>query len=316
MRRAATAALVLVVAGAGPAAALAPGAPRHVSTARPADAQPRQRALAEDWTLELVDPRSKGYVALRVFRNLDQGAGVRLEMRRGKQAYVADDIVYRPPISRSGRTWTIRFSSASGEGVIHLARSRAGVTAQRFGLGREAGYAEHVTMTWATPVVTARVSGHVRVGAQTMDLGGWRGSLEHRWGTYSRDWRACDHAGTALVHQRGGSAWMLMGLNRRDLLTGAGARDAFWIGLLVHTTPRGTSYCRPRIVRRGWLVSLDGPVAVRRITAACGRRRVRFTRIPDSYLPGSSFGRVGEESRARARPGGAAWIRYAGQPLR
>ena len=316
MRRAAIAALLLATA-AEPAAALAPGAPRHVRTARAADVQPRTGAPAEDWTVELVDPRSKMYAALRVFRDPEQGRRARIELTRGGDGLADDYIAYPPAISRSGRAWTIRFSSETSDGEIRLARARPGVTAQRWGLGREAGYAEHVTMSWATPVATARVSGHIRIGDQTVDLRGWRGSLEHRWGTYSRNWRAWDHASTGLIHTRGGSAWMLLGVNRRDFLTGAGARDAFWLGLLVRATADGTSFCRPRIVRRRWLVSVtDGPVAVASVSASCGRRRVRFTRIEDTALPGSSFGRLGDESRARARPAGPAWIRYAGHPTR
>jgi hypothetical protein len=317
MRRAALAALLLAVATADTASALAPGAPRHVRTARPADEQPRAGAPAEDWTLELVDPRSKAYAALRVFRDPNDGRRARLELRRGKDGFTDDYIVYPPAISHSGRAWTIRFSSETSDGEIRLKGARAGVTAQRWGLGREAGFAEHVTMSWATPVATARATGHIRMGTQTVDIGGWRGSLEHRWGTYARSWHAWDHAGTGLIHTRGGSAWMLLGLNRRDYLTGAGARDAFWLGLLVRVTARGTSFCRPRIVRRRWLVSIDGPVAVERVTASCGGlRRVRFTRIDDTALPGSSFGEFGDESRARARPAGAAWIRYAGHGTR
>jgi hypothetical protein len=316
MRRAAIAALVLSAAAAEPAAALDPGAPRHVRTARAADMQPRTRALAEDWLLHLVDRHSAAHAGLRLFRSPDEGRGVRLELRRGGKVYVADDITYAPTIARTGPGWTIRFSSAGSDAEIRLAGAHPGVTAGTWLLGREAGFAEHVTMAWATPVATARVSGHLRVGTDTVDLRGWRGSLEHRWGTFSREWRAWDHAGTALVHTRGDSAWMLLGVNRRDFITGAGARDAFWLGLLVHTTPHGTSVCRPRIVRRRWFVSLEGPVAVGRIAATCGRRRVSFRLIPDTFLPGSSFGRLGDESRARAHPTGAAWIRYAGHPTR
>jgi hypothetical protein len=69
-------------------------------------------------------------------------------------------------------------------------------------------------------------------------------------------------------------------------------------------------------VRRGWLTSIDGPAAVSRISASCRGRRVRFRRIADTALPGNSFGGLGDESRASARPGGAAWIRYAGHPIR
>ena len=316
MLRAATLAVVVTAVAAQPALALAPGAPRHVRTARPADVQPRPGAAAEDWTVELVDRRSNAYAALRIFRDPNQGRGVRLELARGGDGYVADDIAFAPAISRSDRRWTIRFSSPSSDGEIVLARPRPGVTAGRWHLGREAGFAERVTMSWSTPVATARVSGHLRIGTQRVELRGWRGSVEHRWGTFARDWRAWDHASTGLAHTRGGSAWMLLGLNRRDFLTGAGARDAFWLGLLVHATPSGTTFCRPRIVRRGWLASIDGPAAVAIISARCRDRRVRFSLLKGTSLPGNSFGGLGDESRARARPAGAAWIRYAGHPIR
>src|ERR1700755_1732146 len=135
MRRAVIAALLLTAAATTPAAALAPGAPRHVRTARAADAAARPGALSEDWMVELVDPRSKAYVALRVYRNPDQGQGARLELSRGGDGLVADAIPFAPAIQRSGRAWTIRFSSASSDGEIRLARPRPGVTAQRWGLG-------------------------------------------------------------------------------------------------------------------------------------------------------------------------------------
>src|SRR3954454_384026 len=144
MRPALMTALVLAAAIAEPAAALAPGAPRHVRTARAADAQPRIGAIAEDWMLHLVDRHSAAHAGLRAFRSPDEGRGVRLELRRGGQAYVAGDIPYPPTIARTGRAWTIRFSSDGSDGEIRLAGSHPGVTAVSWRLGREAGFAEHV----------------------------------------------------------------------------------------------------------------------------------------------------------------------------
>src|SRR3954451_10244224 len=126
MRRAVIAALLLAAAAAGPAAALAPGAPRHVRTARPADAVARPGALSEDWMLELVDPRSNAHALLRVFRNPDEGQGARLELARGGDTFVADDIAFAPAISRTGRAWTVKFASAGADGDITLARARPG----------------------------------------------------------------------------------------------------------------------------------------------------------------------------------------------
>lgn len=312
MRRGFACVLVLLGVAAGPAAALQPGAPRDVRTARPADAAPRSGALMEDWTVELVDPRSRAQVALRTFRSPDEGSGARLDLNHGGRTLSTDEIAFRPAIVRRGRTWTIRFSSPSSEGELRLRRARPGVTAQRWRLGREAGFANRVTLSWATPVATSHAAGSVRIGDKTVDVRGWRASLEHRWGTFSREWLAWDHLGTGLIHTRGGSAWMLQGLNRRDLLTGAGARDAFWLGLLAHVTPTRTTFCRPRIVRRNWLVSLDGPVAVASFRASCGGHSVRFRRLPGEIVLGNEFGELGEDARASARPSGAAWLRYGG----
>ena len=98
---------------------------------------------------------------------------------------------------------------------------------------------------------------------------------------------------------------MLLGLNRRDFLTGAGARDAFWLGLLVRTTARGTSFCRPRIVRRRWLVSIEGPLAVESVSASCGsRRRVRFTQMTTPRCPATpSASWAMSRAPAPSRPG-------------
>ena len=316
MRRALTLAIVLAGLVAEPALALAPGAPRHVRAARAADAHARPHELMEDWTVHLVDPRSKAHVGLRMVRSPDEGSSGRLEIQHGGRHISTDDIAFPAGIAHRGRSWKVRVSSPTAEGEIHLARVRPGITAQRWRLGREAGSAEHVTMSWSTPVLTSRVSGSVRVGDKSVSLRGWRGTLEHRWGTISRDWRAWEHLGAAVVHTRGGSAWMLEGLNRRDLLTGPGARDAFWLGLLVHATPARTTFCRPRVVRRGWLVSLEGPLAVTSISAKCGGHHVRFRRTPETLILGNEFGPLGEDSRATARPRGPAWIRYAGHNLR
>jgi hypothetical protein len=316
MRRALIAALVVAAATVDSAAALQPGAPRHVRTARAGDATPRAHALMEDWTISLVDPRSHAQVAVRLFRSPDEGNGTRVELNHGGRSLSTDDFTARPPLTHRGRTWRLRFSSPTSSGEIRLRRSRPGVTAQRWQLGREAGFAKHVTLSWATVVATSTASESVRIGDKTVNVDGWRGSLEHRWGTFSRDWRAWEHLSAGLIHTRGGSAWMLQGVNRRDFLTGAGARDGFWLGLLVHTTPSRTTFCRPRIVRRGWLpAGIDGPGAVTKVRASCGGHTVRFRRIPDTVILGSEFGPLSEDSRAAARPRGAAWLRYAGHEL-
>lgn len=46
---------------------------------------------------------------------------------------------------------------------------------------------------------------------------------------------------------------MLYGLNRTDTITGPGARDAQWLGLLARINGRRMTICRARIDRRRWL---------------------------------------------------------------
>ena len=45
---------------------------------------------------------------------------------------------------------------------------------------------------------------------------------------------------------------MAYGLNRLDTVTGPGARDAQWLGLLARAGPNGVRVCRPRVDRRRW----------------------------------------------------------------
>ena len=97
MRRALICAITLFGLAADAAAALQPGAPRDVRTALPADATARSGAPMEDWTVELVDPRSRAQIALRVFRSPDEGMGARLDLNHGGRTLSTDDIAYRRP---------------------------------------------------------------------------------------------------------------------------------------------------------------------------------------------------------------------------
>lgn len=325
MRRALVCAFAVLGLSAQPALALQPGAPRDVRTARPADANPRPGSRLEEWSIQLVDPRSAARIGVRIVRNSEEGSGVQVVVQdrgqplplafavtpaaRGRLAWTGPEGSAR--VTRRGDTWTLQLSSQTASGVIRLRRARPGVTARRWRLGAEAGYAKNVNVSWSAPVGTSRVTGRLRARDRSLDLRGWRATLEHSWGNIDRAWQAWDHLATGVVHTRGG-AWLLQGMNRRDLLTGSGARDAFWLGLLVHVTPARTIFCRPRMVRRGWLVGLDGPVGVTTVRAGCGGRRVRFRRLADTSAGREGSGWVEDESRAAAAPRGAAWLRYAG----
>ena len=79
------------------------------------------------------------------------------------------------------------------------------------------------------------------------------------------------------MHDRGGT-WVAFGLNGTDTVSGPGARDAMWLGVLARTGRRGTRVCRPRIHRRGWEFQypLSIPDYAARLEARRGGRRVAF----------------------------------------
>jgi hypothetical protein len=332
MRRALACALVLLGATCGPAvAALPTGAPRELRTSRPADALPHPGALLEEWSLQLVDPRSQGRMAVRVKRSYDEGSGADVVMFADGLATTEElsvmpaargALVWRGPdgelrLTRRGAGWHLRFSFTRTSGEITLRRARPGVTARLWRLGQEAWLVDrtNASLSWAAPIGTSFASGRVRIGDRELRLRRWRGSLEHRWGHLSDEWRAWEYLGTGVVHTRGGGAWIVHGMNRGDFLTGAGARDAFWLGVMAHVGARGTTFCRPRIARRRWAVSINGPFFVEVLRASCGGRRIAFRRLRDTGTSDGGSAWLRDEARAAARPRGAAWIRYAGHPF-
>jgi hypothetical protein len=309
------------------ALALQTGAPRDVRTARPADSLPRPSSRWEDWSVQVVDPRSSERLAIRIWRTPEEGSGVRIAAVEERRAvfpvelalasaahrslrWSGPDVAVR--LSRRGTTWTLRVSSPDVSGVIRLRRARPGITAQRWHLGGEAGFANDVNVSWSTPVGTSRAAGRLRVRERTLDLRGWRATVEHRWGRFSGAWHAWANLTSAVVHTRGGGAWLLHGMNRRDFLTGLGARDAFWLGVLAHVTPSRTTFCRPRVVRTGWAYGARGPIWIRAIRAACGRTRVRFEGPRDGETGHGGSGWFESEWRTSATPRGAAWMRFGG----
>src|SRR5687767_10211221 len=120
MRRGVISTVVLALLLADTAVALQPGAPRSVRTARAVDANARPGALMEDWTLELVDPRSRAQVALRIVRSPDEGSGARLDINHGGRTISTDDITSMPVITSHGRAWAISVTSPSSDGLIRL----------------------------------------------------------------------------------------------------------------------------------------------------------------------------------------------------
>jgi hypothetical protein len=141
------------------------------------------------------------------------------------------------------------------------------------------------------PIARSRARGAITVGGETIRVDGWRATYEHWWGRIALWWGVYDYWDTWTVHRRG-ATWVAFGLNRPDTITGAGARDAMWLGVLARATAGGTVVCRPRIHRSKWLLGGSFgiiPVAAGRLSARCARLRATFTageeqRVVEPYL--------------------------------
>jgi hypothetical protein len=113
------------------------------------------------------------------------------------------------------------------------------------------------------------------------------------------------------VVRRHGATWFAFGLNRADTVTGPGARDAAWLGVLARATRRGVTGCRPRIFRTHWTESVDRLSWAESARLRCRRLHAHFTsegrgsRLLDVYFEAAGTARVGGRGR------GIAW--YFGQ---
>lgn len=79
--------------------------------------------------------------------------------------------------------------------------------------------------------------------------------------------------------------------------------DTLWAGVLLHSGPRGTSFCRARVVRGGWTnfyAGVNGYVYPQVLAARCGGLRVTFSRLQNAF----DYERGWAESSARTNFGG------------
>ena len=75
------------------------------------------------------------------------------------------------------------------------------------------------------------------------------------------------------------------GLDRTDTITGPGARDAQWHGLLARVGSRGVRVCRPRIDRRKWsLLYPEFTQWATRLRSRCGGQRLNAGDGPAEYV--------------------------------
>jgi hypothetical protein len=269
MRRIVLIAAVAVLLGESVAAAAPRGAPGTLRPARAAD-HAHHRGLSEWWTLRLVRPARTGWLEVRAYRESNSrgldvmggdGEGEAVSERFAAplltaraRSLTAGGPDGRLQVRRGGRRIVL---TGRVQGRLKLTGIRRGVTATRWRLGEAVRYPSArwrpVTLSWSMLVATAKVHGTLTLpGGRQLRLDGWRASYEHGWGDILREDGAWSYWDQAIVHRRGGRAWIVFGLNRSDTVTGPGARDAQWLGLLARVGPHGTRICRPHVHRAGW----------------------------------------------------------------
>jgi hypothetical protein len=272
MRRVIAAAVLALTVPAAPAWAAPQGAPTRLRAAVAADHASKPAALTEWWALRLLDPRSQGWVEIRVHRDLDPPGGRIIGIdASGKtidDSFGAPDLAAdRSTLTASGPDGRLRFSSrgrrltiatGAATGTLRLVTTARGPAAVGWRLGdaaRPPDWREKpVTASWSMLVATATARGSLVLrDGRRISLRGWRASYEHGWGDILLDDREWEHADEAIVHGRSRQAWVLFGLNRTDTITGPGARDAQWLGLLARVRGDRLTVCRPRVDRRRWL---------------------------------------------------------------
>jgi hypothetical protein len=277
-----------------PVAAAPRGAPTELRTARPADHVAHPAAWSEWWTLRAVHPRGRGYIEVRILREANLAgvrvigdvAGTRIDtglpltgIVAGKRRLVGagpggDD---KGVVVEAGKgRLTVDIAGATVAGRLRARRVVNGPAALGWRLGsgvRDRGTAP-VTLAWTVPVATSSLSGALLLGGtRPIEVRSWRASYEHGWGglLFRDPWEWWDQY---VVHgRRAGEAWLVHGLNRSDTITGPGARDAQWLGVLARVDRTGVRVCRPRVHRRDWLTTPDFEIYPSRLRSACGRLR-------------------------------------------
>jgi hypothetical protein len=294
MRRAVLVALLLAVLA--PQAAAAPrGAPRSIGTSSPADHADHPGAMHEWWSVRLVDPRSRAWLDVTADRELDV-RGVRVMGVNAANQWVEDgfgttDIAAHATsldaIGPDGRL-AIRdrgarmaLESTAATGTLRLTNTRRGPAARGWRLGEGlaiggAGFRPVTLDGWSMPIATATARGSLNIRGTPFDVRGWRASYQHGWGDVLQGDRAWEFWDQLVVHAPHGVTYVAYGLNRLDTVTGPGARDAQWLGLLARVGPRGVRVCRPRVDRRRWaLLYPEFTRYATRLRFRCGGHELR-----------------------------------------
>jgi hypothetical protein len=164
------------------------------------------------------------------------------------------------------------------------------------------------TLNWSMPIATGVARGSVDLQGKHVDLDGWLVSYEHTWGDLIERDTAWTNWDNWLVNRRG-ETWVGFGLNRRDTVTGPGAREAMWLGLLARVDKGRVSICRPRIVRTRWLSPINPESATAaRMVARCGTMHASFTEVTDLHpaVDATDFGGFSGPALLSGR--GTGWV--------
>jgi hypothetical protein len=292
--------LLAVVACDGARAATPPGAP-SIGVARGAEHRAHPDADREWWRIRAFAPRRYGRAIIEVVRQ-NGGATLRADIYADdatglSNAYEPLDTVRATArsldatgprvalhVRMRGRRIAGTLTLPDGARCrLTLAAARRGPAARGFRLGRHQSgdpgvRGRPVGLNWSMPAAHARTSARfVRAGRVLENGHGWFGSYEHGWGDIDLDDAEWQHWDEQVVHLRN-ATWVLFGLNRTDTMTGPGARDPMWLGVLARVTGSGVRACRARIRRLRWHynpldTSMTWPIVTR---ARCGRLRATF----------------------------------------
>jgi hypothetical protein len=294
MRSLAVAALVLAAAASTATAATPAGAPRTIGTAQPAHHIDHPSSISEWWTLRMVDPRSRDWLEIRVerdftetyvwLRGLHEDAGeIGANVRVDAPAATATRLDARGPdgaiaVRAGGRRITL---SGKVRGTLRLRHAARGPAAMDWRLGESSGPGSierrTITLNWAMLLATSTLAGRLQLDdGRRLRFRGWRASYEHGWGDMLEQDRNRDYWDQVVVHEPGGRARVAYGLNRLDTVTGPGARDAQWLGVLARAGGGTQQVCRPRVRRARWESAFSDVASwATRAAYACGGVRLR-----------------------------------------
>jgi hypothetical protein len=332
MRRAILVGLLLAVLA--PQAKAAPqGAPRSIGASSPADHADHPSAPHEWWSMRLVDPRSRAWVDVTVERELDvrgvRVVGVNAANQWVDEAFGTPEITAdRTSLGAVGPDGRLAIRRRGGrlalthpivDGSLELRNVRRGPAARgwRFGEGpgiAGVGYRDVTLDGWSMPIASATARGSLTVHGTPFDVRGWRASYQHGWGDILLGDRAWEFWDQLVVHAPRGVTYVAYGLNRLDTVTGPGARDAQWLGLLARVGPSGVRVCRPRVDRRMWaLLYPEFTRYAMRLRFRCGGIKLRTgdaqTMRIDEYI-------THVEVRGRTRGPRPGFAMHLAHPLR